>query len=46
MNRKQEWWYFVAVLAGAVLLSKPNCRHGCKTVAQHLFSYGVGGLLG
>ncbi len=46
MRKNQEWWYLVAALAGIVLISKPNCRHECRTVAEHLLTYGIGGLLG
>jgi len=38
----------VSVVAGAVLLSQPprNCDRGCRTLAQHLVSHGLDGLLG
>ena len=38
----------VSVVAGAVLLSQPpkNCNQGCRTIAQHLVSHGIDGLLG
>lgn len=36
----------LAVAAGAYLLSRPKCSEGCGTVATHLVSYGLRGLLG
>ena len=44
--RKNGGWFFVAALAGMVLMSKPNCRHGCRTLAEHLLNYGIDGLFG
>jgi hypothetical protein len=35
-----------AILAGAYLASRPDCKAGCQTVAQHLMQHGFGTLLG
>jgi hypothetical protein len=31
----------VALLAGIALLQRPNCRRGCRTVAEHLLTDGL-----
>jgi len=38
----------VSLVAGAVLLSQPptTCNRGCRTLAEHLVSHGIDGLLG
>jgi hypothetical protein len=36
----------VSVVVGAVLLSDPHCKCGCRTVAQHLLNTGLDGLAG
>jgi hypothetical protein len=42
---KTNLWPFIAIGGiGVWLLSKPNCRDGCKTVAEHLLTYGIEGL--
>ncbi len=43
MNRKLP---VIALGVGLLLIMRPNCRHGCKTVAAHLIEYGVEGFLG
>jgi hypothetical protein len=37
--------YLLMLITGAYLLSQPQCRKGCKTVAEHLLRHGVQGLL-
>ncbi len=44
MRYSNVWWVVASLIAGIYLLSKPNCRHGCRTVAEHLISYGLEGL--
>lgn len=44
-NTSQLRWA-LALLAGVYLLSDPRCRHGCRTVAEHLIDHGIQGLLG
>jgi len=44
--RNRETWLILAVLAGLYLYSKPECERGCKTVAEHLLTHGIRGLLG
>lgn len=40
-------WVALAVLVGgAVLLSDPHCKHGCRTLAQHLIVAGGESLFG
>lgn len=34
-----------AIVAGVYLLSDPHCKHGCRTVAKHLLTYGLEGLM-
>jgi hypothetical protein len=34
------------VFVAVVLLRDPNCKCGCRTVAQHLLRWGLGGLGG
>ncbi len=29
------------VLVGALLLSDPRCKRGCRTVAEHLVEHGI-----
>ncbi len=29
------------VLVGALLLSDPRCKRGCRTVAEHLVQHGI-----
>lgn len=29
------------VLVGALLLSDPNCKRGCRTFAEHLVEHGI-----
>jgi hypothetical protein len=33
-------------MAGLWLISDPQCRRGCKTVAQHLVEHGIGDFFG
>jgi hypothetical protein len=30
-----------SILFGALLLSDPHCKRGCRTVAQHLIEHGL-----
>ena len=47
MNGKSGGFLAVAlVIGGLVLLSDPQCKHGCRTVAQHLITIGGESLLG
>lgn len=46
MQLSKGWRYALIFIAGTYLLSKPQCRHSCRTVAEHLLSYGIRGLLG
>jgi hypothetical protein len=32
---------FLAFISGLILLADPKCRHGCKTVAEHLIVSGA-----
>ena len=34
-------WGLLAIVVGLVLLADPKCKHGCRTVAEHLFEGGV-----
>ncbi|MBI4502826.1 MAG: hypothetical protein HY700_16900 [Gemmatimonadetes bacterium] len=34
-------WGFVAFIGGLILLSDPGCKHGCKTLAEHLVISGA-----
>jgi hypothetical protein len=36
----------LAIGLGLYLLSRPNCTHGCRTVAQHLLRDDVAGAFG
>jgi len=36
---------FLVLIAGAVLLSNPRCKRGCRTVGEHLFEDGIKTLL-
>jgi hypothetical protein len=29
------------VVVALILLSRPNCKRGCRSVAEHLFEHGV-----
>ena len=40
MQLSKSLRYALIFIAGVYLLSKPQCRHGCRTVAEHLLSYG------
>ncbi len=31
------------IVGGGYLLSDPHCKHGCRTVAEHLIVSGIGG---
>ena len=33
------------VLVAILLLSRPNCNGGCRTVAEHLLSHGLDDLI-
>lgn len=44
--RRKGGWFFVAAVAGMVLMARPGRRHGCRTIAQHLLVYGLDGLFG
>lgn len=35
----------VLTIAGCLLLQKPNCRRGCKTIAEHLVTDGLDDML-
>lgn len=32
---------FLLFLLGLVLLQRPNCRRGCRTIAEHLLTDGL-----
>jgi hypothetical protein len=44
MNRKIALC-LIAVAGGYVLLQKPNCNRGCKTIAEHLMTDGLDGVM-
>ncbi len=46
MRLSKSWRYALIFVAGMYLLSKPQCQHNCRTVAEHLLSYGFVGLFG
>lgn len=31
---------FLLFMLGLLLLQKPNCKHGCRTIAEHLLTDG------
>lgn len=33
------------LMLGLMLLQKPNCRRGCRTVAEHLLTDGLDGMI-
>ncbi len=36
--KSTAFWIFVA---GLVMLMNPGCKDGCRTVAEHLVTYGL-----
>jgi hypothetical protein len=34
----------LALVVGYILLQKPNCNRGCKTIAEHLVTDGLRGI--
>jgi len=42
MNSDRVFWAGLGLLTvGLILVSRPNCNRGCRTVAQHLMEHGI-----
>lgn len=44
MSKGAGWIWLAFAVAGLALLADPKCKHGCRTVAEHVFTYGLEGL--
>ena len=46
MNRNRLFWTGIGLAAFAlVLVSRPSCGRGCRTMAEHLAEHGVTDLI-
>ena len=44
MKRKLIWGTILTCSA-CLMLKNPRCKHGCRTVGEHVLSYGIDDLL-
>jgi len=45
-NENKAFLALLAVGLGLYLMSRPDCTHGCRTVAEHLLRDGIAGAFG
>lgn len=40
-NNSVLWAALACIGVGILLLSDPNCKRGCRSVAEHLLTHGI-----
>lgn len=46
MKKNGNWLKGALLALGAyALLKNPHCKHGCRTVAEHVMNYGIDDVL-
>lgn len=42
---QRVFWLVVTILLASVLLKNPKCKHGCRTLLEHILDYELQGVL-